>query len=130
MTSMSFSAASRRPKNKRSAEFKKGGIVSRYLVLGARPWSIEGFDTLMKLEGSWKLISDPKDLSFDGVATFDPDLVFVLHWSELIPAEIVRRWELVGFHMTDLPYGRGGSPLQNLIKQGPHRHRRECLSDD
>ena len=24
------------------------------------------------------------------------------------------------FHMTDLPYGRGGSPLQNLIKRGHH----------
>ena len=22
------------------------------------------------------------------------------------------------FHMTDLPYGRGGSPLQNLIQRG------------
>ena len=27
-------------------------------------------------------------------------------------------WPTVIFHMTDLPYGRGGSPLQNLIKLG------------
>lgn len=24
------------------------------------------------------------------------------------------------FHMTNFPYGRGGSPLQNLMKRGHH----------
>ena len=27
-------------------------------------------------------------------------------------------WKTVIFHMTDLPFGRGGSPLQNLISRG------------
>jgi methionyl-tRNA formyltransferase len=37
-----------------------------------------------------------------------------------VPAEIFEAAECVLFHMTDLPYGRGGSPLQNLILRG-HR---------
>jgi len=52
------------------------------------------------------------------IAAFEPDYVFFPHWSWKIPAEVYERFETVIFHMTDLPYGRGGSPLQNLIKRG------------
>ena len=44
--------------------------------------------------------------------------IFFVHWSDKIPEEIYNRYICVGFHMTDLPYGRGGSPLQNLIIRG------------
>ena len=47
--------------------------------------------------------------------------VLVPHWSWIIPATIHERFEVVIFHMTDLPYGRGGSPLQNLIVRGHER---------
>ena len=36
----------------------------------------------------------------------------------MIPRAIHETFECVIFHMTDLPYGRGGSPLQNLIQRG------------
>ena len=35
-----------------------------------------------------------------------------------MPSEILDRFTCINFHMTDLPYGRGGSPLQNLILRG------------
>ncbi len=41
--------------------------------------------------------------------------MFFAHWSQKVPREIIETTECVCFHMTDLPYGRGGSPLQNLI---------------
>jgi methionyl-tRNA formyltransferase len=47
-----------------------------------------------------------------------PKQVFVVHWSKKIPSEIFTAFECIIFHMTDLPYGRGGSPLQNLIIRG------------
>lgn len=53
------------------------------------------------------------------------DYIFFLHWSYIIPATIYSKQECVLFHMTDLPYGRGGSPLQNLIVRG---HERTMLS--
>jgi len=46
------------------------------------------------------------------------DYIFIPFWSWYIPAEIYENWEVVIFHCTDLPYGRGGSPLQNLIVRG------------
>jgi methionyl-tRNA formyltransferase len=36
----------------------------------------------------------------------------------MIPGSVFRNFECIVFHMTDLPYGRGGSPLQNLISLG------------
>lgn len=50
-----------------------------------------------------------------------PRYVFFPHWSYVIPREIYSAFPCVVFHMTDLPYGRGGSPLQNLIVKG-HTH--------
>ena len=60
-------------------------------------------------------ILDPEDLTPERLASLDPRYVFFLHWSWKIPAEIHTRFECVIFHMSDVPYGRGGSPLQNLI---------------
>ncbi len=48
----------------------------------------------------------------------DPSHLFFLHWSYRIPAEIYDTYECIIFHMADLPRGRGGSPLQNLIAMG------------
>jgi methionyl-tRNA formyltransferase len=47
-----------------------------------------------------------------------PRYIFFLHWNEKVPREIWSRIECVCFHMTDVPYGRGGSPLQNLVVRG------------
>ena len=44
--------------------------------------------------------------------------IFFLHWNWLVPKTIWENYECVCFHMTDVPYGRGGSPLQNLIVRG------------
>ena len=47
-----------------------------------------------------------------------PEWIFFPHWSWIISEEIYENFRCVIFHMTDLPYGRGGSPLQNLIVRG------------
>jgi len=65
-------------------------------------------------------LRDRRELSSELLEQIKPDFVFFPHWSWLIPEEIHSRFNCVIFHMTDLPYGRGGSPLQNLIVRG-HR---------
>jgi methionyl-tRNA formyltransferase len=35
-----------------------------------------------------------------------------------VPDEIINNFECVCFHSSDVPYGRGGSPIQNLIIRG------------
>jgi len=41
-----------------------------------------------------------------------------LHWRWIVSKNVVDKYECICFHMTDVPYGRGGSPLQNLIVRG------------
>jgi len=67
---------------------------------------------------SFYLIDKKEDFSAEKLASLNPRYVFIPHWSYFIPSDIFSQYECVVFHMTDLPYGRGGSPLQNLIIRG------------
>ena len=58
------------------------------------------------------------DVTSENLQRIKPDWVFFPHWSYIIPADIYENFRCVIFHMTDLPFGRGGSPLQNLIARG------------
>ena len=64
------------------------------------------------------LIEEPAEFTRDHLERLNPRYVFLPHWSHIVPAEIHRNFECVVFHMTDLPFGRGGTPLQNLIVRG------------
>ena len=64
-----------------------------------------------------EIITENNDFTLENIKKFNPDMIFFPHWSWLIPKEIYEAYECIVFHMTDLPYGRGGSPLQNLISR-------------
>jgi len=96
--------------------------TKNYVVAGAKPWSRRVFDeNISVFPGEWYFVSRPKELSLKTMARLEPRYIFFLHWSWKVPSEIINGYECVCFHMTDVPYGRGGSPLQNLIQNG-HRH--------
>lgn len=63
-------------------------------------------------------VETPDDLLNFDFSDFCPDWIFFPHWSWKVPPEIFLTYPCVIFHMTDLPFGRGGTPLQNLIVRG------------
>ena len=63
-------------------------------------------------------IDRKKDLNLNKITEINPEIIFFPHWSYIIPKEIYNSFNCIIFHMTDLPFGRGGSPLQNLIVRG------------
>jgi methionyl-tRNA formyltransferase len=63
-------------------------------------------------------IENKLELNLALLKEINPKYIFFPHWSYLIPEEIFNNFECIVFHMTDLPFGRGGSPLQNLISRG------------
>jgi len=63
-------------------------------------------------------VREKSELDLSRLGAFMPHYIFFPHWSWKIPEEIYERFECVIFHMTDLPFGRGGSPLQNLVARG------------
>ncbi len=89
------------------------------VIATIRPWNIRRARRWRPPDG-WavKLITTPEEFTAKALRRLRPEVIFFPHWSHIIPAEIFNRWECIVFHMTDLPYGRGGSPLQNLIASG------------
>lgn len=63
-------------------------------------------------------VNDPAELNLENMESLSPRYIFFPHWSWKVPSDIIEEFECIMFHMTDLPYGRGGSPLQNLIVRG------------
>jgi methionyl-tRNA formyltransferase len=96
-----------------------GSPKQSYVVATIKPWNLSQFALRMPhLSGRWHLIETPDCLTPAAIALLEPRYIFFPHWSWKVPEEITRDFECVCFHMTDVPYGRGGSPLQNLIVRG------------
>lgn len=90
-----------------------------YIVATIHDWNIAAFHKHSpNLPGEWHLIQHYKELSSDIVNRIGPRYIFFPHWSWKVPQDILSQTQCVCFHMTDVPYGRGGSPLQNLISRG------------
>jgi len=93
-------------------------MKERILIATTKSWNIAN---AIKLKGDYSdeyeilLITNNADLNYKVISEFDPKYIFFPHWSWIIPEEIYSNYECVVFHITDLPFGRGGSPLQNLI---------------
>lgn len=93
--------------------------MTNYIVAGTKSWNYQVFkDVLEKQQGEWHFINSNDMLVIDKIKPISPRYIFFLHWSFKVPDEIISSYECICFHMTDVPYGRGGSPLQNLIMRG------------
>ena len=89
-----------------------------YIIASKGEWNEKYFNQFSKeKEGTWYFASTSIKLN-KLLETVKPRYIFFPHWSWTVPEEIIKRYECICFHMTDLPYGRGGSPLQNLIVRG------------
>ena len=63
-------------------------------------------------------INDKESLNPGNIKNVNPRYIFFPHWEWIIPKEIYNNFECIVFHTAPLPYGRGGSPIQNLIRRG------------
>ena len=93
--------------------------MNNFVVAGKKTWNHKLFkDFVQKQQGTWHFIDSTDTLIIDKIKSISPHYIFFLHWSWKVPDEIIENYECICFHMTDVPYGRGGSPLQNLIVRG------------
>jgi methionyl-tRNA formyltransferase len=93
--------------------------MSTYILLTPKNWHDELFEHLQAtIKGDWIRITEKEQFTKEFLNAVEPDIIFIPHWSFIIPSEIYTHFNCILFHMTDLPYGRGGSPLQNLIIRG------------
>jgi methionyl-tRNA formyltransferase len=87
-----------------------------FILVTEKKWHDSLFENLSRLENSnWTRISQKSDFNLEVLDVINPEIIFIPHWSYIISDNIFEKYTCIVFHMTDLPYGRGGSPLQNLI---------------
>ncbi len=94
--------------------------MCNYIILSSKIWNKDLVDQLKEYdyECNWHFISKKEEFNIEVLEKIKPNKIFIPHWSHIIPENIFAYYECIVFHMTDLPYGRGGSPLQNLIVDG------------
>ena len=94
--------------------------MASYVIAAIKSWNIENAEAISARypEHTFEIITDKAKLTADALKKIDPQYIFFPHWSWIIPEDIYGCFNCVVFHMTDLPFGRGGSPLQNLISRG------------
>ncbi len=95
--------------------------MKNIVIATIKSWNIDNaFKFKQVYEGKYNtyIIDKKDDLNVERIGEIKPVMIFFPHWSWIIPEDIYKRFECIVFHMTDLPYGRGGSPLQNLITRG------------
>ena len=89
-----------------------------YLIASHHEWNMQNYIKLKNKtisDHSLFFIDSNSELSLDHLSSINPRYIFFPHWSHIVSNEILDKYDCVCFHMTDLPFGRGGSPLQNLI---------------
>ena len=94
--------------------------MSNYVILSEKSWNTGLCDFLnrQKPEHDFFAINRKSNFTSFELGKLNPSIIFIPHWSYIIEEDIYENYECIVFHMTDLPYGRGGSPLQNLIARG------------
>lgn len=95
-------------------------MKSTNIILSEKIWNRSLVEELKLVDDSsnWIHIDDKSKFNTDFLNQYRINKIFIPHWSYIIPKEIYENYECIVFHMTDLPFGRGGSPLQNLIVRG------------
>ena len=90
------------------------------VIATIHPWNIQLAEKCKMQTQDYQvhIITEKEALTYERMEDIQPEYIFFPHWSWIIPKEIYSRFPCVVFHMTDLPCGRGGSPLQNLIARG------------
>lgn len=97
------------------------GRIIDILVVTLKSWNVKNAIQLkedMKDNFNVHIITNKEDFNVENVSNINPSYIFIPHWSWIISEDISENFNCVVFHMTDLPFGRGGSPLQNLIERG------------
>jgi methionyl-tRNA formyltransferase len=104
------------------------GSGDAYVLATSTPWNeLLAARLRARLSLNFTLINRQADLNFGLLEALQPRYIFLPHWSYIIPEDIHRNFECVIFHMTNLPFGRGGSPLQNLIARGIYQTKMSAL---
>ena len=86
--------------------------MKRYVLVAGQPWGLQVWTALN--DDRLALATDLRDVADWSRYRY----VFLCNWSKRIPDDVLAQVEMVNFHCTALPFGRGGGPIENLLLRG------------
>jgi len=81
----------------------------KYIIITKKIWDKKNFKNLGK---NFILLNK---INKNKIKKINPKIIFFIHWSKLIDKSIYDKYLCIQFHSSNLPKGRGGSPIQNQI---------------
>jgi len=81
----------------------------KFIIITKKKWDLDNFKRLGKNIIVLSKITPNK------IKKINPKIIFFIHWSKYINKSIFKNFFCIQFHSSNLPKGRGGSPIQNQI---------------
>ena len=92
--------------------------MKSYIVASSKEWFANHPKSREYKNFNITEIASKEDLNYTNLIKLQPDYIFFPHWNWIVDEKIFNNFSCVVFHTAPLPYGRGGSPIQNLILKG------------
>ena len=89
-----------------------------YVYCAHRKYSLNVFKKLKKIYKNFILVNGKDNLTLSKIKKINPQFIFFPDWSWIVPNEIIKNYQCICIHESNLPKFRGGSPLQNQIIRG------------
>jgi len=83
----------------------------KFIIITKKKWDIKNFKNLNNN------ITVLTTLNKKKIKKINPKIIFFIHWSKIINKSLYKNYLCIQFHSSNLPEGRGGSPIQNQIIQ-------------
>jgi len=83
----------------------------KFIIITKKKWDIKNFNNIKKNI----FIFD--EINLIQIKKINPKIIFFIHWSKIIKESLFEKYLCIQFHASNLPKGRGGSPIQNQILQ-------------
>ena len=81
----------------------------KYIIITKKKWDLNNFKKLKKN------IFVLDKVNIIKIKRINPKIIFFIHWSKFISQNIFKKYLCIQFHASNLPKGKGGSPIQNQI---------------
>ena len=81
----------------------------KFIIITKKKWDSNNFKKLSK---NILVLNNINSLK---IKRINPKIIFSIHWSKFISQNIFKKYLCIQFHASNLPKGKGGSPIQNQI---------------
>lgn len=90
-------------------------MQKKIIIACSKRWFFKNIHLLKIKKDNLVIINEKGKLNINKLKKINPRIIFFPHWSYKIKNSILKKFNCIGFHSAPLPFGRGGSPIQNLI---------------